>query len=201
MMKVGLIDYGAGNIFSILCGLRRAGIKAKIYNKPSDIALIDAVVIPGVGNFSQAAKFLQEYKLALEDLHKEGRYILGICLGMQILLEKSEEGEGKGLGLIKGEVKRLPNSVKVPHMGWNTIKVRKETPLFDDLPINPHFYFVHSFASLPVESTDIVATTEYGGEFASAVQKETILGLQFHPEKSGEHGATVLSNFREMIGR
>lgn len=200
-MRVGLIDYGAGNIFSILCGLQRVGIKAKVYNKPNDVASIDAVVVPGVGNFSKAAESLQEYKEVLEDLLREGRYILGICLGMQILLEKSEEGEGNGLGLVKGEVKRLPTSLKVPHMGWNTIKIRKETPLFDGLPINPYFYFVHSFISVPKESTHIIATTEYGQEFASAIQNETILGLQFHPEKSGEHGAIVLNNFRRMIRR
>jgi glutamine amidotransferase len=162
---------------------------------------MDALVVPGVGNFSQAAKSLIKFREQIHSYSQEGHYILGICLGMQIFLEESEEGNGRGLGLFKGKVARLPNTVKVPHMGWNTIEMKKQSQLFEGLPEKAYFYFVHSFVSQPEDETEIVATTTYGMEFAVAIAKDSILGLQFHPEKSGSNGTTVLSNFKEMIRR
>ena len=200
-MKVGVIDYGAGNIFSILAGLRRARINAEVIANPQDLSSIDAVVIPGVGNFSQAAESLKPFREQLQVLYEEGRFILGICLGMQILLDESEEGGGRGLGLLEGCVNRLPETVKVPHMGWNTIDVKQQSQLFEGLPESPYFYFVHSFYSTPNAGSYIVATTTYGKEFASVIGRGSVLGLQFHPEKSGKHGARVLDNFRKMIVR
>ncbi len=200
-MQVGVLDYGAGNIFSIVSGLRRADIDTEIVANPNDLSSYDAVVIPGVGNFSQATKSLEIFREKLQEISEEGRYILGICLGMQILLDESEEGGGRGLGLLEGSVIRLPTSVKVPHMGWNTIEVQKKSQLFEGLPESPYFYFVHSFYSRPSEVSDVVATTTYGTKFAAAIARDSILGLQFHPEKSGDQGALLLRNFKEMIAR
>ncbi|MGY5880559.1 MAG: imidazole glycerol phosphate synthase subunit HisH [Candidatus Thorarchaeota archaeon] len=200
-MKVGVIDYGAGNIFSILAGLRRANIDAEVITKPRELSSTDAVVIPGVGNFSQAAKSLKIFREQLQGLSEEGRYILGICLGMQILLDESEEGRGRGLGILEGCVSHLPVTVKVPHMGWNTIEVKQQFQLFEGLPESPYFYFVHSYYSKPTADSDVIATTTYGNEFASVIGRGSVIGLQFHPEKSGEHGARILDNFKELIVR
>jgi imidazole glycerol-phosphate synthase subunit HisH len=200
-MKVGVIDYGAGNIFSILSGLRRADINAVVVTEPEELSSKDAVVIPGVGNFAQAAESLKIFREQLQNLSQEGRYILGICLGMQILLNESEEGIGRGLGILEGCVSRLPVAVKVPHMGWNTIDIKQQSQLFEGLPESPYFYFVHSYYSKPIANSDVIATTTYGKEFASVIGQGSILGLQFHPEKSGKCGARVLGNFKEMIAR
>ena len=200
-MQVGVLDYGAGNIFSIVSGLRRADINTKVVTDPKVLSSVGAVVVPGVGNFSQATESLEIFRETLLEISREGRYILGIWLGMQILLNESEEGSGNGLGFIEGSVVRLPSAVKVPHMGWNTIEVKKQSQLFEGLRESPYFYFVHSFYSQPTEVTDIVATTNYGTEFAAAIARDSVLGLQFHPEKSGEQGARILRNFKEMITR
>ncbi|MFW9843980.1 MAG: imidazole glycerol phosphate synthase subunit HisH [Candidatus Thorarchaeota archaeon] len=200
-MQVGVLDYGAGNIFSIVSGLRRAEIDTEVVIEPKCLSSIDAVVVPGVGNFSQAADSLEVFREKLIEISREGRFILGICLGMQIMLDESEEGNGRGLGLLEGRVVRLPATVKVPHMGWNSIEVKRPSQLFEGLPESPYFYFVHSFYSRLKEVTNVIATTTYGTEFAVGVSKGSVLGLQFHPEKSGEHGALILRNFKEMISR
>ncbi|MFW9802637.1 MAG: imidazole glycerol phosphate synthase subunit HisH [Candidatus Thorarchaeota archaeon] len=200
-MRVGLIDYGAGNMYSILCGLERANLDTSVIANPQDLASVDAVVIPGVGNFSQASQELLRFRTSLQETAKEGRIILGICLGMQILLEQSEEGEGEGLGLIEGSVKRLPSDVKVPHMGWNTIEWTTDSPLLSGISEGSYFYFVHSYYAAPRQHSRIVATTNHGVDFPSIITKDSVFGVQFHPEKSGEFGAAVLNNFRSMLVR
>jgi glutamine amidotransferase len=161
----------------------------------------DAVVIPGVGSFSQASQSLEAFRECINDLIVEGRLILGICLGMQILMEWSEEGIGEGLGLIEGSVMSLPSNVKVPHMGWNTIKIENECPLLNGLQEESYFYFVHSYYASPSESSNVISTTSYSIDFPSVIAKESIYGVQFHPEKSGESGAKILDNFKDMLMR
>jgi glutamine amidotransferase len=200
-MEVAIIDYGAGNLFSIQCGLHRSNINTKIITNPRNLQLSDAVVIPGVGNFSQASQSLEIFRECINDLIVEGRIILGICLGMQILMEWSEEGSGEGLGLIKGSVRSLPPNVKVPHMGWNTITIKNECPLLNSLQEESYFYFVHSYYASPKEQKSIISTTTYGIDFPSVIAKESLFGVQFHPEKSGESGTQVFRNFRDMLTR
>ncbi|MGY5853062.1 MAG: imidazole glycerol phosphate synthase subunit HisH [Candidatus Thorarchaeota archaeon] len=200
-MEVGVIDYGAGNMYSILCGLQRANIDTKVITEPEEIRSSDAVVIPGVGNFSQACKSLDKFREDLQEVIIEGRILLGVCLGMQVLLERSEEGSGEGLGLMHGSVRRLPSKAKVPHMGWNTITVTNECPLLDGLQENSYFYFIHSYFASPSESANVMSVTEYGIDFPSVIAMDSIYGVQFHPEKSGETGALVLDNFRDVLRR
>jgi glutamine amidotransferase len=198
---VGVIDYGAGNMYSILCGLQRAKLDTTVIANPQELKSADAVVIPGVGNFSQASQALGGFRTSLQETAEEGRVVLGICLGMQILLESSEEGAGTGLQLIEGSVKRLPSGVKVPHMGWNTIEEMKDCPLLSGISDQSYFYFVHSYYAAPRSISRVMATTSHGVEFASVIAKESVFGVQFHPEKSGEPGAMVLRNFRDMLMR
>lgn len=200
-VQVYVLDYGAGNMYSIIRGLQRVGIEPSVVTEPSALWDADAVVIPGVGNFSKASQRLSNYESILYDLKKEGRHILGICLGMQVMLDRSEEGNGSGLGLIPGAVKRLPSGVKVPHMGWNRIRFKKNNSLFDGLPDSPHLYFVHSYFAEPLEASAVIATTKYGLDFPSVITSDALYGVQFHPEKSGEMGLRILRNFSGLITR
>ncbi len=200
-MTIGILDYGAGNLFSIQCGIRRVGLQPQVLSNPREIRDVDALVIPGVGNFSQAVKSLVEYKTPLRQFVDQGGILLGICLGMQILLEKSEEGLGDGLALIPGAVRSLPSLEKVPHMGWNTVTSENDCPLLADIEDNSYFYFVHSYFAEPEDARNIIATTEYGIPFPSVIANDSVYGLQFHPEKSGKTGTKILSNFRTVVRR
>lgn len=196
-----VIDYGVGNLFSMSNALRRAGLRVEVAEEPSRLSGSDAVVLPGVGNFGAAAANLDPFREALNATVEEGTPLLGSCLGMQLLFIRSEESPGDGLGLLPGEVKRFVGDVKTPHMGWNTVEPTRGSPLLEGVKPDSYFYFVHSYYPDPADPRDTLASTSYGGEFASIVERGNVYGTQFHPEKSGEAGARLLSNFAGLVKR
>ena len=194
-----IVDYGVGNLFSMECALKRAGFNVKVAKSPDNILEADAVVLPGVGNFKTASKNLKPFKAALSKIIEDGASLLGVCLGMQLLFEGSEESPGEGLCLLEGNVLRLPDRVKTPHMGWNTLKILRWNPLLDGIDENSYLYFVHSYYAKPRSRNLVVAETSYGVDFASVVAKGNVYGTQFHPEKSGKPGAKILLNFAKIV--
>ncbi len=201
MPRVQVVDYGVGNLLSLKFALEKAGVTAEITPPTQKLKDADAIALPGVGNFSAAAKALEPVKEELADAVKAGTPILGICLGLQLYFEVSEEGPGKGLGFFEGKNVRLTGSVKVPHMGWNTLRKVKESELFDDVDNEAYVYFVHSLYPVPVDKEIICTQTEYATTFTSAVASKNIYGTQFHPEKSGDVGLQILRNFVKTIVR
>ena len=202
MASVGIVDYGMGNLRSVEKGLQKVGVDAEICSDAAALASYDGLVLPGVGAFGDAMENLKSRGIdrAVIDYVSSGRQLLGICLGMQLLLEYSDEhGRSEGLGIVPGGCLRLPDSVKVPHMGWNILSVRKEVPLFQGLGRSDRFYFVHSFYCAPTDDSWVIGTTDYGLEFACAVGKDNVWGLQFHPEKSSTLGLEMLANFGRMV--
>ena len=200
---IAIVDYGAGNLRSVELALARLGVHTRVTADPDMLALADGLIRPGVGAFSDAMAALGRSGTipAVLEAVGAGRPLLGICLGMQLLLDGSEEGPGvPGLGLIPGEVRRLPGcGLKIPHMGWNSLTPAKPSPLFKGLPEEPYVYFVHSYACKAADPADVLAVTDYGVPFHAAVQRGRILGFQFHPEKSGDVGQKLLANFVEMV--
>ncbi len=195
-----VVDYGVGNLRSITRGLEKAGAKVKLTRSVEDLIEAEAVVLPGVGAFRDALKNIEPLRNILLQEVKNGKPFLGICLGLQILFEESTEGgRTQGLSLIKGKVVKLPDSVKVPHIGWNTIEIKKRNPLLNDVAEGAYFYFVHSYYAIPEDEEVIVATTKYGVEFPSVICNGNIFATQFHPEKSGEVGLRVLRNFVRVV--
>ena len=190
-MKIVIINYGAGNIQSIMFAIERLGFKAVLSNNPDEIKAADKVIFPGVGEASSAMKMLVESGLdrLIPTLEQP---VLGICLGMQLMCKSSEEGNTKGLGIFDVDVVKFSNNVKVPQMGWNQI-YNLESPLFNDIKENEYMYLVHSFYA-PL-CNEAIATTYYELEYASALQKDNFYGTQFHPEKSGDVGEQILGNF------
>jgi glutamine amidotransferase len=199
MTSVAVLDYGVGNLFSMSNALKRAGLDVKVTGDPEEIGSADAIVLPGVGNFGHASAKLQPYADSIRRALEADVPMMGSCLGMQLLFEGSEESPEEGLGLLKGWVRRFQGELKVPHMGWNTIKAARESPLLDGIPDGEYFYFVHSYYPEPAEGDVTLAVTEYGGDFTSIVESGPLYGCQFHPEKSGRAGAKLLSNFAEII--
>lgn len=200
---IAIIDYDAGNLKSVEKALIKVGAEPVVTRDPAVILQADKVILPGVGAFGEAMEKLESFDL-IDTIHKvveKGTPFLGICLGLQLLFEYSEEKEGcRGLSLLKGGIKRIPDTpgLKVPHMGWNSLKVKEGAKLFRDLPAEPYVYFVHSYY-LQAEDPEIVAaTTEYGVTVHASVEKENIFACQFHPEKSGETGLAILKNFVEL---
>ena len=196
---IAIVDYGMGNLGSILNMLRRIGADAVITAGTSDIETADRIILPGVGAFDNGMKNLADRGL-LPVLNArvigEGTPVLGICLGMQLLADVGyEDGEWAGLGLMPGTCERLPAGVKVPHIGWNTVEYPRESPLFEGIPESTAFYFVHSYRLSPRDSSVIVGSTEYGVRFAAAVQRRNSYAVQFHPEKSSTMGLHLLANF------
>lgn len=193
-MKIAIIDYGAGNVQSVLFALKRLGFEGILTNDWNIIESADKVIFPGVGEASSAMKRLQN--LGLDKLIPTLKQpVLGICLGMQLLCKHSEEGNADGLGIFDVNVIRFLNIVKVPQMGWNTIK-NLRTDLFKEIKEEEFMYLVHSYFVPKCEYS--IATTEYGIEYATAIQKENFYGVQFHPEKSGIHGEKILQNFLNL---
>ncbi len=198
MAKIGIIDYGMGNLRSVQKGMEKAGHQASILRWKDALPQFDGIILPGVGAFGDAVKNLRNFGLfeAIIDYVLSGGILLGICLGMQLLFEFSEEhGRHEGLGIIPGSVTRLPSEVKVPHMGWNILKIKREAPLLAGIEDGARFYFVHSYRCVPEFERDIVAVTPYGEDFVSVVARDNVMGLQFHPEKSSGLGLRILSNF------
>ncbi|MFV8372018.1 imidazole glycerol phosphate synthase subunit HisH [Flavobacterium sp. LB2P74] len=193
-MKIVIINYGAGNIQSIMFAIERLGFKAVLSNNPEEIKAADKVIFPGVGEASSAMKMLLES--GLETLIPTLKQpVLGICLGMQLMCNKSEEGNTKGLGIFEVDVIKFTPKVKVPQMGWNQIYNLK-SPLFEGINENEYMYLVHSFYA--PNCSEAIATTNYEVEYASALQKDNFYGTQFHPEKSGDIGEQILANFLKL---
>ena len=196
-MNVTVIDYGAGNVPSVERALHRLGAQVETTNLAEKIAAGRCLVLPGVGHCAALIAALDAHCLRrpLIDAVGRGAAFLGICLGLQALYESSEEAPTlKGLGLLPGRVTRLPENVKLPHMGWNTLKTVRASRLLDAVPSGAYFYFAHSFAA-PAAGQESAALSEHGREFIAVLEKENICAVQFHPEKSGEAGARVLRNF------
>ncbi len=197
---IAIIDYGMGNLRSVQKAFEFIGHQAVITDDPDVILKADKVVLPGVGAFSDAIKTIKEKKLdkAIYEAVEIGKPFLGICLGMQLIFDKSyENGEFEGLGIIPGKVVRLPENVKIPHIGWNNLNIKMRNPLFEGLGESPYVYFVHSYY-LETDAPVVSATTDYGKEIQVAVQKENVFALQFHPEKSGSMGLRILENFGRL---
>ena len=205
-MKVGVVDYGMGNLFSVVSALEMIGAKVIICQNPNSLKDVDRIIMPGVGGFDNCMDTITKkgFKDALDrEVIDLGKPIYGICLGMQIMGRMSFEfGEHKGLGWIDGDVLKLrPNdsNLRVPHVGWNDVNYTEDSPLFSDLPKSPDFYFVHSFYLQCDQNQDVEATCDYGQTVTAAIKKNNIFGSQFHPEKSQDFGLKVLENFLSWI--
>lgn len=202
---VAIIDYGVGNLFSLSSSFGAIGEKCVVTSDPEVIKNAERVLLPGVGAFEDAAKKLKNSGLdsVIKEIAKSGKPIMGICLGMQLLFEKSYEyGEHEGLGLIKGSVRPIsdviPKGLKIPHIGWNALDIKKENPLFKYIKNGDCVYFVHSYYADCEDA--VIATAEYGAELTAAVAAGNVTGCQFHPEKSGEVGLNILRAFCENGG-
>jgi glutamine amidotransferase len=196
MVGIAIVDYGVGNLHSIQRGLELAGAQTKVTHEPAEIAAADAIVLPGVGAFKSAMQELGNNIDIIRQTTSVGKPLLGICLGMQLLLTWSEEGgHTKGLGLIPGKVVKLPHIQKVPHMGWNFLKIEREHPFLAGIQSGTHVYFVHSYFVRPEDEATVFATTVHGIEFPAVVARGLVIGTQFHPEKSGGAGLQMLRNF------
>jgi glutamine amidotransferase len=195
---IAIVDYGMGNLMSVTNAFRKLGTEVAVTRDLATIADARAMVLPGVGAFGKCVENLKAFDLFdfLKGEIARGKPYLGICLGMQILLESSEEAPGvEGMGVIKGSVVRFRGAMKIPHMGWNSADIVQPGPMFDKIPNGSYFYFVHSFYPAPTEKEVVATVTEYGVRFASSIQKDNVFASQFHPEKSQEIGLRLLRNF------
>lgn len=204
---IAIIDYKAGNLASVARAINHLGFECRITNNLKEIARAEKLIFPGVGSAGQAMKDLKKMDLdkAILDYYKSGRPFLGICLGTQVILDDSEENETACLGIMSGSVRRFPlplhskngNVLKVPHMGWNEVELKTSHPVFEGVARGSEFYFVHSYFPAPKNKDTIIGTTDYGINFASVLGDKNLIAVQFHPEKSGEPGLTILKNFCE----
>lgn len=198
---ISIIDCEIGNLRSVQKAFEFIGVEAAITSDPTEILKSRAVVLPGVGAFRDAIAYLRETSLdkVIRQVVEAGTPFLGICLGMQMFADVSEEGGRlEGLSLINGRVVKLPDTEKIPEMGWNEVDVVPGVRIFKDIPAGARFYFAHSYYFVPDDDANIAATTRYGLTYASAVCQDNIFGTQFHPEKSGANGLTILKNFAEL---
>jgi glutamine amidotransferase len=195
---ITIVDYGMGNLRSVEKALLKVGAPARVSSRPEEVEAAERLVVPGVGAFGQAMERLRATGLdrAILAALERGAAYLGICLGMQMLFEESEEhGRHRGLGVLPGRVRRLPSTVKVPEVGWNQVRAAAPDPLFEGIPDQRFFYFDQSFYCEPADPADLLAETEYGLCYASAVRRGRVRAVQFHPEKSQAHGLRLLQNF------
>ena len=199
---IALVDYGAGNIHSIEKALEYVGATVRVTNEPTVVAEAEAIVLPGVGSAGSAMSQITQHGLddAIREATQQEKPFLGICLGMQLLAGHHAEGEVNGLGLFHGEVRRIPNGPKIPHMGWNQVQpLHEDLPIFAGIPENTYFYFAHSYYVEPQSSQGVAAITEYGSPYCSVITTEQVWGTQFHPEKSGKLGLQLLANFVKWV--
>ena len=200
---IAIIDYDAGNIKSVEKSLNYLGEEAIITRDHDEIVNSDKVILPGVGAFADAMEKIRHYGLeeTIHEVVEKNIPFLGICLGLQLMFESSDEGPGvKGLGLLPGKILRIPKSgdLKIPHMGWNNIKVKEDSRLFKGLPENPYVYFVHSYYLKAQDEQIVVASTEYSTHIHASVESGNVFACQFHPEKSSDIGLQILKNFSEL---
>ena len=195
---IAIVDYGAGNVGSVAKAVRHLGHEAEIVNRAEDLRKAEKIILPGQGHFGSMVGALHQGGLftPLKELIAEGRRYLGICLGLQVLYERSEEAPSSpGFALLPGEIRRLEGVFKIPHIGWNQLEVRKPEGLLNGVADNSFFYFCHSYSA--PDGPECVGATDYGRHFAAVVEKDSFCGVQFHPEKSGDVGLKVLRNFLE----
>ena len=204
-MSITIVDYGMANLRSVQKAFEEVGARAKIISTPEQIERAEKIVLPGVGAFQDAVATLRDQDLADPIVRHigKGKPFLGICLGLQMLFEVGyEDGEHRGLGVLKGKCIRFDVDtrlgLKVPHMGWNQLDVRRPAPIFRDLPAGCGVYFVHGYHVVPADQNVIATTTDYGGPFVSSIWRENVFATQFHPEKSQKVGLQILSNFVEL---
>ncbi len=198
-----IVDYGAGNLRSVAKALERLGFPALVTQDPKQVLKARGIILPGVGSSGAAMSALQERGLVepLREVAARGVPFFGVCLGLQLLLDSSEEDPRPCLGIIHGQVKRLPPPLKVPHMGWNQVTVLREHPLFQGVPAESYFYFVHSYYAQPADPSVLLGTTQYGVTFCSALARDNLVATQFHPEKSGLGGLQIYDNFVRLMVR
>ena len=194
---IAIVDYQAGNLRSVQKALESFGVQPKITGEARDIEGADGVVFPGQGACDSSMRQLVARDLVgpIKEFIASGKPFLGVCLGLQLLLEVSDEGEEPGLGVLAGRVRRLPGGLKIPHMGWNQVEFRVDHPVLDGIPGDSYFYFVHSYYADPEDNRIVAGTTTYGIEFCSAVAWDNVVAVQFHPEKSGNTGLRLYENF------
>ncbi|MDA0769443.1 MAG: imidazole glycerol phosphate synthase subunit HisH [Chloroflexi bacterium] len=199
--QIAIVDYQAGNLRSVQKALEKCGAAAIATSDPEAIRQADGVVFPGQGACDSSMRHIRE--LGLEGPIKEsilsGKPFLGVCLGLQLLLEESDEGDEACLGILKGRVRRLPAGQKIPHMGWNQVDFKLDHPVLKGIPAGSYFYFVHSYYADPEDESVIAGTTDYGMNFCSAVAWDNVTAVQFHPEKSGDVGLIIYENFVKLV--
>jgi imidazole glycerol-phosphate synthase subunit HisH len=197
MTKIAIFDYGAGNLFSLKSALERNGAESvDIIYDLKELTKFDGLVLPGVGNFDPAIRSIERSASYLDKAIDNCVPLLGICLGMEILFNKSEEGRLEGLKILDGEVVMLPKGeVKIPHMGWNNLQIKGESKLLKEVKDQSWVYFVHSYKAVPKDRKLVVATSDYGVNIPAMIEKDNLIGVQFHPEKSGDVGALMIKNF------
>ena len=196
--KIVVVDYGAGNLRSVARAVMHAGGEPTVTSDPREVGDADALIVPGVGAAADTMRNLREHGMVepVREYIASGRPFFGVCMGQQALLSVSEEGgEHECLGVIPGRVKKLPGGQKVPHMGWNNVRQRTPHPIFDGIPDESYFYFLHSYYPEPEDEDSVIGETEYGVRFASVLARDNIVATQFHPEKSGEMGLRMYGNF------
>lgn len=197
---ISLIDYGAGNLASIRNAFKKLGEDVDIINDPSMVSGSSAIILPGVGSFGDAMEKLTGFRQPIKDAMDDGIPFLGLCLGIQVILEESMESPGvEGLGLLKGTCRKFLPGLKVPHMGWNNLEDIQDSPLLEGVTEEDFFYFVHSYYPMPSEDSIIAARTEYGLKFPSVISSGSVHATQFHPEKSAESGLKILKNFLALV--
>ncbi len=193
---IAIVDYGMGNLFSIYNAVNHIEGGPVIVREPEELKGADGVIVPGVGAFGRCMERLSRFETALSNVLSDGTPVLGICIGLQVLFERSQESPGaKGLGWIKGDVVKLPDGVTIPQMGWNSLSIKRRIDLLDGIDDGDMFYFVHSYYGQPRDKSVIVATTEHGVDVTAMVSRDNLAATQFHPEKSGSKGLRILENF------
>jgi len=203
-VKLVIVDYGAGNLRSVARAVTHAGGEAIVSSRPQDVAEADALIFPGVGAAADTMRNLRERDLVqpILDYIASGRPFLGVCMGQQALFEVSEEGgEHPCLGVLKGRVVRLQDGLKVPHMGWNRVRIVRPHPIFESIDDGAFFYFVHSYYPRPEDESMVIAVADYGVTFPAVVARDNIVATQFHPEKSGASGLRLYANFLAIASR
>ena len=199
MANAVIFDYGVGNLLSLKTALEKVGFNVSIGTNKMDLTKADVIALPGVGSFTASLEKLNTVKETLQTKVAEGTPLLGICLGLQLFFESSQEGPGEGLAFFKGKVLELPKTVKVPHMGWNTLDIVKPNELLEGIADGTYVYFVHSLYPVPKDQAIVCTNTTYGITFTSAICSKNIYGTQFHPEKSGDVGLQILRNFAKTV--
>ena len=195
MVKVAIFDYGAGNIFSLKSSLQKNGAEAEVITTLNHVNSYSGLLLPGVGNFDPAISSLNSSKKNFVEIVKNQIPVLGICLGMEMFFEKSEEGKAGGLGVLEGEVILLPTKFKIPHMGWNDLRIKKPSKLLEDVKEGSWVYFVHSYRAKPKNPNIVKADSDYGISVPAVIESGSLFGTQFHPEKSGKVGSIMINNF------